>query len=70
VGGAVKLPRIPKLFVGPYVPLDRPRFPVDRELVSKQLRVAGAMPPNSIKRVILEEDTFVAQPFLDELPIG
>jgi hypothetical protein len=51
----LKLPKLPRLFVGRYVELKRPRFPVSRELVSKQLREAELHPANGIKRVYVEE---------------
>lgn len=44
--------------VTPFQELRRPRFPVDRELVSKQLRAAERCPVNGIKgRLIVEEET-------------
>ena len=48
----------------------KPAFPVDEKLVERQIAEAKKLGPNSIKRVILEEDTFVTTPFVSELPIG
>lgn len=69
----MKLPKLPRLLLGPYHEIRRPRFPVDRNLVSKQLRAAESLPANSIKPVLIQEneDTWVKPLDYDEgLPIG
>lgn len=72
--GAVKLPKLPRWFIGPARDIRRPRFPVNRDLVSKQLRAAEVLPPNSIKplRVEDQEDSFVRPVEVPEdwYPIG
>jgi hypothetical protein len=64
--------RLPKLFIGAYQPLERPTFPVDDELVSKQIREAEKHPVNGIKPVLIleNEDTWTEPLFCDEYPIG
>ncbi len=58
----------PRWLLGPYKPLDRPRFPVSRELVSKQLRAAEKCPVNGIRPLLVESqpDTFRPLPQMDE----
>lgn len=54
----------------------RPQFDVDQTLVERQIAEAEKLGPNSIKRVLPakhvedQPDTFVAAPFVSELPIG
>lgn len=38
-----------------YSPLDRPRWPVDRDLISRQLRAAAKLGENSIKPIQRKE---------------
>jgi hypothetical protein len=64
----MKLPRIPKLFVGPYRELRRPVFDVNTKLVSDQLAAAEAHPVNGIKPVYIEEQPDYGE--LERLPIG
>lgn len=67
----MRLPKIPKLVIGPYRELQRPKFPVDRSLVSRQLRAAELHPVNGIKRVLIEDqpDTFVEPVDFERLPV-
>lgn len=59
--------RLPRLFLSPYRPLDRPRYPVDRSLVSKQLAAAARLGDNSIKPVIEDHpDEFVTPAVVPE----
>lgn len=41
--------------VSRYQPLDRPRWPVDEDLLSRQLRAAAKLGPNSIKPISRKE---------------
>lgn len=60
--------------VTPFQELRRPRFPVDRELVSKQLRAAERCPTNGIKPLRIEDQppSFVRPADVpeDHYPIG
>ena len=68
--------RLPKLFIGRFEELKRPRFPVDRKLVSRQMRAAEQHPANGIKPLLIESQPETVQPFrpYDDLeyygPIG
>lgn len=59
--------KLPKVLIGGFRPLPRAVLPVNRELVSRQLRTAAQMPPNSIKPLRSPQPRHLD---FDNLPIG
>jgi hypothetical protein len=58
--------RFPRLFVGGFKPIKRPSFPVDPRFYVIRGHVNNVKPDRVEKRVIVETDTFVPLPQMDE----